>query len=116
MSRKPKYRVDFSPGEIQLLVFITSGLLRSSRGSSLEMAVRHKEFASLCRKVKGLRERMKEDLIKAQHEAKLCKHCGELSEGHVIEQGHWDHDPMNGHLYRCRGAETIYEARGDDSG
>ena len=44
----------FSEGEIQLLEFILQTLLR---GGSPSMATRHKEFASLCRKVMAMRNK-----------------------------------------------------------
>jgi hypothetical protein len=45
----------FSEGEIQVLEFILQTLLR---GGSPAMAVRHKEFASLYRKVMSMRKRV----------------------------------------------------------
>lgn len=47
----------FSEGEVQILDFIIQTLLR---GGSPNMATRHKEFASLCRKVMSMRNRMHE--------------------------------------------------------
>jgi hypothetical protein len=44
----------FSEGEIQVMEFIVQTLLR---GGSPTMATRHKEFASLCRKVMEQRAR-----------------------------------------------------------
>ena len=44
----------FSEGEIQLLEFILQTLLR---GGTPNMATRHKEFASLCRKVMAMRNK-----------------------------------------------------------
>jgi len=42
----------FSEGEVQVLEFIVQTLLR---GGSPTMATRHKEFASLCRKVMAMK-------------------------------------------------------------
>lgn len=47
----------FSEGEIQVLDFIVQTLLR---GGTPTMATRHKEFASLCRKVKSMKGRVHE--------------------------------------------------------
>jgi hypothetical protein len=47
----------FSEGEIQVLEFIVQTLLR---GGTPTMATRHKEFASLARKVQGMRVRVNE--------------------------------------------------------
>ena len=45
----------FSEGEIQVLDFILSTLLR---GGSPQMATRNKDFASLCRKVVSMKTRV----------------------------------------------------------
>lgn len=47
----------FSEGEIQVLEFIVQTLLR---GGSPTMATRHKEFASLCRKVMAMKVKVQE--------------------------------------------------------
>jgi hypothetical protein len=47
----------FSEGEIQVMEFIVQTLLR---GGSPTMATRHKEFASLCRKVMAMRAKVNE--------------------------------------------------------
>lgn len=47
----------FSEGEIQVLEFIVQTLLR---GGTPTMATRHKEFASLCRKVMAMRTKVNE--------------------------------------------------------
>lgn len=47
----------FSEGEIQVLEFIVQTLLR---GGSPTMATRHKEFASLCRKVMAMKAKVNE--------------------------------------------------------
>jgi hypothetical protein len=47
----------FSEGEIQVMDFILSTLLR---GGSPNMAVRSKDFASLCRKVQAMKTRVGE--------------------------------------------------------
>lgn len=47
----------FSEGEIQVLDFILSTLLR---GGSPAMATRNKDFASLCRKVMSMKTRVEE--------------------------------------------------------
>jgi len=47
----------FSEGEIQVLEFIVQTLLR---GGTPTMATRHKEFASLCRKVMAMRGKVNE--------------------------------------------------------
>ena len=44
----------FSEGEIQVLEFIVQTLLR---GGTPTMATRHKEFASLCRKVMSIKKK-----------------------------------------------------------
>ena len=47
----------FSEGEIQVMEFIVQTLLR---GGSPTMATRHKEFASLCRKVMAMKAKTHE--------------------------------------------------------
>ena len=47
----------FSEGEIQVLDFITQTLLR---GGTPTMATRHKDFASLCRKVLAMKGKVHE--------------------------------------------------------
>ena len=47
----------FSEGEIQVLEFIVQTLLR---GGTPTMATRHKEFASLCRKVMAMKNQVQE--------------------------------------------------------
>jgi hypothetical protein len=47
----------FSEGEVQVLEFIVQTLLR---GGTPTMATRHKEFASLCRKVMAMRGKVNE--------------------------------------------------------
>jgi hypothetical protein len=47
----------FSEGEIQVLDFITQTLLR---GGTPTMATRHKDFASLCRKVLAMKAKVHE--------------------------------------------------------
>jgi hypothetical protein len=47
----------FSEGEIQVIDFICSTLLR---GGTPNMAVRSKDFASLCRKVQAMKVRVQE--------------------------------------------------------
>jgi hypothetical protein len=47
----------FSEGEIQVLEFIVTTLLR---GGTPTMATRHKEFASLCRKVMAMKAKVNE--------------------------------------------------------
>ena len=47
----------FSEGEIQVLEFIVQTLLR---GGTPTMATRHKEFASLCRKVMAMKSKVHE--------------------------------------------------------
>lgn len=104
-----KYRVEFTAGEVQVLDFITQTILR---GGTPTMAMRHKEFPSMCRKILQMKDRAKVDVEADAAEAKLCKHCDQGKEGHQIEQEHWNHDPLNGHLYRCLDRETFYEAKG----
>jgi len=53
----------FSEGEIQVLEFIVQTLLR---GGTPTMATRHKEFASLCRKVKAMKTKVQEQQQKAR--------------------------------------------------
>jgi hypothetical protein len=50
----------FSEGEIQVLDFIVTTLLR---GGTPTMATRHKEFASLCRKVMAMKARVNETKV-----------------------------------------------------
>ena len=52
----------FSEGEIQVLDFILSTMLR---GGSPAMATRNKDFASLCRKVVSMKQRVAETHRKA---------------------------------------------------
>jgi len=47
----------FSEGEIQVMEFIVQTLLR---GGTPTMATRHKEFASLCRKVMAMKTKVHE--------------------------------------------------------
>lgn len=47
----------FSEGEIQVMDFIVQTLLR---GGTPSMATRHKEFASLCRKVMAMKAKVHE--------------------------------------------------------
>lgn len=54
----------FSEGEIQVLDFILSTLLR---GGAPHMAVRSKDFASLCRKVHAMKSRVSELKDSASH-------------------------------------------------
>ena len=53
----------FSEGEIQVLEFIVQTLLR---GGTPTMATRHKEFASLCRKVMSMKTRVHTERAKPQ--------------------------------------------------
>jgi hypothetical protein len=53
----------FSEGEIQVLEFIVQTLLR---GGTPTMATRHKEFASLCRKVMSMKSRVAVERTKPQ--------------------------------------------------
>ena len=57
----------FSEGEIQVLEFIVQTLLR---GGTPTMATRHKEFASLCRKVMAMKNKVIEKHEKERHSAK----------------------------------------------
>jgi hypothetical protein len=50
----------FSEGEIQVMDFIVQTLLR---GGSPTMAVRNKDFASLCRKIQTMKTRVNEKQI-----------------------------------------------------
>lgn len=43
----------FTEGEIQLIEYIANTLLR---GGDPRMATRHKEFASVCRKIRSMKE------------------------------------------------------------
>lgn len=60
----------FSEGEVQVLDFIVQTLLR---GGSPAMATRHKEFASLCRKVNSMKTRVaaKERQMQEQAESSV---------------------------------------------
>lgn len=51
----------FSEGEIQVLDFIMQTLLR---GGTPSMATRHKEFASVCRKVLAMKQKVHENEAK----------------------------------------------------
>jgi hypothetical protein len=53
----------FSEGEIQVLEFIVQTLLR---GGTPTMATRHKEFASLCRKVMAMKAKVHTERGKPQ--------------------------------------------------
>jgi hypothetical protein len=57
----------FSEGEIQVLEFIVQTLLR---GGTPTMATRHKEFASLCRKVMAMKNKVIEKHEKERSTAK----------------------------------------------
>ena len=61
----------FSEGEIQVMEFIVQTLLR---GGSPTMATRHKEFASLCRKVMA----MKGKVLDKQRAAQLRSSVGDV--------------------------------------
>ena len=50
----------FSEGEIQVMDFIVQTLLR---GGSPNMAVRNKDFSSLCRKIQTMKSRVNEKQI-----------------------------------------------------
>ena len=52
----------FSEGEIQVMDFIVQTLLR---GGSPTMAVRNKDFASLCRKIMAMKAKVNEQKIEA---------------------------------------------------
>ena len=52
----------FSEGEIQVMDFIVQTLLR---GGSPTMAVRNKDFASLCRKIMAMKAKVNEKQIEA---------------------------------------------------
>lgn len=47
----------FSPGEIQIMEFIVTTLLR---GGTVHMVTRHKEWPSLCRKVAAMKQKLEE--------------------------------------------------------
>lgn len=55
-ARGPLYEQSFSGGEIQALDYIIQALLR---GDTPTMVTRHKDFASLCRKVIALKSAAK---------------------------------------------------------
>jgi len=67
----------FSDGEIQVMEFIVQTLLR---GGTPTMAVRHKEFASLCRKVMAMKAKVHE---RPQERAKASVEREESSVGTV---------------------------------
>jgi hypothetical protein len=67
----------FSEGEVQVLEFIVQTLLR---GGTPTMATRHKEFASLCRKVMAMRGKVNE---KEKEKAKVRPTPEESSVGTV---------------------------------
>ena len=105
------YKATFTPHEVQVLDFMTQTLLR---GGTAQMAVRHKAFASLCRKIGAMKARIKEREDKDRYEATLCKHCGgDKEKDHELEQDKWRLDPVNGLAYRCtlEGTATYYEKR-----
>lgn len=58
----------FSEGEIQVMDFIVQTLLR---GGSPSMAVRNKDFASLCRKIQTMKSRVNEKHIAEDLPAKV---------------------------------------------
>ncbi|HKU39743.1 MAG TPA: hypothetical protein VJR89_16395 [Polyangiales bacterium] len=55
----------FSEGEIQVMKFITQTLLR---GGDPRVAVRHKEFGSLCRKVNSMEAKVNEQKARPTRE------------------------------------------------
>jgi hypothetical protein len=66
----------FSEGEIQVLEFIVQTLLR---GGTPTMATRHKEFASLCRKVMAMKTKAQGERSKAQRAAPEESSVGTVS-------------------------------------
>ena len=75
----------FSEGEIQVLDFILSTMLR---GGSPAMATRNKDFASLCRKVVSMKTRVKEKKRKeilAAREVPEVSSVGEIAAPDVTE-------------------------------
>lgn len=63
----------FSEGEIQVMDFIVQSLLR---GGSPSMAVRNKDFASLCRKIMAMKAKVHE-----KHAAEELGQVGDKAEG-----------------------------------
>lgn len=60
----------FSEGEIQVMDFIVQTLLR---GGSPTMAVRNKDFASLCRKIIAMKARVNEKQLADKRSAAQAK-------------------------------------------
>ena len=67
----------FSEGEIQVMEFIVNSLLR---GSSPSMAVRNKDFSSLCRKVMAMKAKVIEKQIAAELDSKPVEASEEPAE------------------------------------
>jgi hypothetical protein len=67
----------FSEGEIQVLEFIVQTLLR---GGTPTMATRHKEFASLCRKVMAMKTKVNEQKARPVREESSVGLVGAPSE------------------------------------
>jgi hypothetical protein len=77
----------FSEGEVQVLEFILQTLLR---GGSPNMAARHKDFASLYRKVLSMKARIEKDRMKQSSVGTIGAHDEEevdLSDDEKIAAG-----------------------------
>lgn len=106
-----KYRTSFTKGEIQVLDFILTALMRHGTPT---MALRHKEFASVAGKVLKMKQSVKEDAEKEAYEATLCANCGgEKERDHDKLSQDWDTDPIHGIAWKCRNGEsTLYKKKG----
>ncbi len=63
----------FSAGEVQILDFVLTTLLR---GGTPTMATRHKDFASLYRKVVSMKKRLEDQKKAAKEEARSTSSVG----------------------------------------
>ena len=82
----------FSEGEIQVLEFIVQTLLR---GGTPTMATRHKEFASLCRKVMAMKNKVQEKQG-GKERSKEPGECATVPETDVAVEEETDVDQAQG--------------------
>ena len=84
----------FSEGEIQVMEFIVQTLLR---GGTPTMATRHKEFASLCRKIMAMKSKVHEQKqrpVREESSVGTVEAPMESAEAHHGENDHDDHDDI----------------------
>ena len=77
----------FSEGEIQVLEFIVQTLLR---GGTPTMATRHKEFASLCRKVMAMKNKVHEK--QGKERSKDSSDCADADASVSVDESDTDRD------------------------